>query len=194
MHKTLLVEGPDPDVKLISTADANTHLRFSGQDTYVDGLVKAATSSLERYLKRVFITQEWEVYYDCWEREMKIPFPKTQTVDSVTYIDLSGVEQTLVEETDYWVVLTTDPSYIKLAYDFTPPELQYGRPDAIKITFTAGYGDEATDVPPDLIHALKLMIANYFENRGDIVVGPAGVSRIPDFVKDLVHSYKIYNF
>lgn len=187
-------EPPDEDVKIITTEEANTHLHVSGQDVYVDGLVRVAVKSLERYLNRVFITQEWDVLYDCWAREMKIPFPVTQSVESVTYIDLNGAEQPLVEETDYWVVTTTDPAYIKLGYDFSPPELQYGRPDCIKISFTAGFGDGATDVPEDIRHALKLMITNYYEHRGDIVVGPAGVSRIPNYVKDLVHSYKIYLF
>lgn len=193
VHKTVLVTPPDTEP--ITLEEANRHLQVSGQDDYVGPLITVARQSLENYLRRSLITQEWEVYYDHWEKcGLKIPYPKIQSVESVKYFNLNAVETTLTPETDYWTELKETPGVIKYAYDFCPPELQLGRPSAIKISYTAGYGDEATDVPETLRHGIKLILTNYFEHRGDVVIGPAGVNLIPDHIKKLVHNYRIYEF
>lgn len=198
MHKTVLVSGPSEEP--ITTAEAKTHLHISGtsQDTYINTLIVTARRQLERYLNRVFITQDWKVYYDNWCNELLIPFGSLQYSTSadlvVKYYDINGAQQTLSEEDYYWVVKTTDPSRIVRKYDATYPELQYGRPDAIEIAFSAGYGDAATAIPDEIKHAMKLLITNYYEHRGNIVIGREQAQVIPSYITDLVHSYKLYSF
>lgn len=201
MHKTVLVTAPS--VEPLTTAEAKTHLNISGtsQDTYVSTLITTARRQVEKYLNRALITQSWKVYYDHWHYELMIPFGSLQIVGAspgpaspvVKYYDIDGTLQTWASS-NYWTVTTTDPGRIIRAYDVTFPELQYGRPDAIEIAFTAGYG-VAADVPEDIKHAMKLLITNYYENRGDVVIG-AGytVGKIPSFVADLLHPYKLYQF
>jgi uncharacterized phiE125 gp8 family phage protein len=195
MFKTVLVTAPTSEP--ITIDEANDHLKLSGEDTYVSGLIVAARRQLERYLNRALITQTWKVYYDCFHPEMKIPFGSLQTggtpsVDPVVkYRDLNGTLQTLASS-NYWVIPTTEPATILKGYDVTYPETQYGRPDAVEITFTCGYGD-SDSVPEDIRHAMKILITNYHEQRGDIVIANM-VTRIPHFITDLIHSYKIYNF
>ncbi len=193
MHKTVLVNGPS--VEPITTAEAKTHLHVSGtsQDTYIGTLIATARRQIERYLNRVLINQDWKVYYDCWKHEMLIPFGKLNTVASVKYYDLDGAQQTLTASNYYWTVTTTDPGRIVRKYDASYPELQYGRPDAIEIAFNAGYGAAAAAIPDDIKHACKLLVGNYFEHRSDVVIG-ATVAKIPSYVTDLIHSYKLYEF
>lgn len=136
---------------------------------------------------------------------MKIPFGNLQLVSAVVgppavekrplikYRDLDGTLTELDEDTHYWVVKSTDPACIVRKYDATFPELQYGRPDAIEITFKCGYGDAATAVPEDIIHALKVMLTDYFEHPGSIVIGDR-VNKIPDHITALIHNYKLYEF
>ena len=45
--------------------------------------------------------------------------------------------------------------------------------NAFEVAFTAGYGDEASDVPAPIRHALKLLVAHWFEHREPVVVGAA---------------------
>lgn len=193
MHKTVQVIAPGTEP--LTTAEAKTHLNVSGtsQDTYISTLITTARKQVETYLRRALITQSWKVYYDCWHYELLIPFGSLTTVTSVKYYDLDGTLQTWATS-NYWTVTTTDPGKIVRAYDVTFPELQYGRPDAIEIAFTCGYG-AAVDVPEDIKHGIKLLIGNYYENRGDVVIG-AGytVGKIPSFITDLLHSYKLYQF
>jgi len=192
VHKTVLVNGPSGEP--IEVSEAKTHLNLSGSslDTYLGTLITTARRAIENYLHRVLMTQDWKVFYDCWKHELLIPFGNLQTVTSVKYRDLNGVEQTLSADDYYWVVNTTDPGRIVRKYDATYPELQYGRPDAIEIEFTAGFGD-AEDVPEEIKHAIKLLVTDYFEHKGSVVVGST-VNIIPGHVKNLIHSYKLYEF
>lgn len=201
MHKTVLVTGPA--IEPITTAEAKTHLNVSGtsKDTYIDTLIVTARKQIERYLNRALITQSWKVYYDCWKHELLIPFGRLQIADDtpgpaspvVKYYDINGTQQTLTESTYYWVVTTTDPARIVRKYDATYPELQYGRPDAIEIAFTAGFGSAATAIPDEIKHAMKLLIGKYYEHRSDVVIGQS-VQSIPSYITDLIHSYKLYEF
>jgi uncharacterized phiE125 gp8 family phage protein len=201
VHKTVLVTAPATEP--ITTEEAKTHLNVSGtsKDTYIGTLITTAREQLERYLNRALITQSWKVYYDCWKHELLIPFGKLQIASAspgpaspvVKYYNTAGTLTTLTESAFYWVVNTTDPARIVRKYDATYPELQYGRPDAIEIAFKAGYGDAAAAIPGKLKHAMKLLITDYFEQRGSVVIG-AAVGKIPDHITDLVHDYKLYEF
>jgi uncharacterized phiE125 gp8 family phage protein len=192
VHKTVLVTGPS--VEPITTSEAKTHLNVSGtsKDTYIGTLVVTARRQIERYLNRALINQSWKVYYDCWKHELLIPFGKLSTVTTVKYYNEAGTLTTLDANTYYWVVTTTEPGRIVRKHDVTYPELQDGRPDAIEIAFTAGFGAAGSAVPDDIKHAMKLLITNYYEHRGDIVIGQ--VNKIPSYVTDLIHSYKLYQF
>lgn len=205
MHKTVLVTAPT--VEPLTTTEAKTHLNITSStyDTYIGTLITAARRQIERYLNRALITQSWKVYYDCWKHELLIPFgnlqvntyavgpPEVLASPVVKYYNTDGILTTLTESTYYWVVTTSDPGRIIRKYDATYPELQYGRPDAIEIAFTAGYGAAASAIPDDIKHAMKLLIGNYFEQRADIVVADR-VDRVPSYITDLIHSYKLYRF
>jgi uncharacterized phiE125 gp8 family phage protein len=204
VHKTELVTAPA--VELLTVSEAKAHLRFtsSSKDAEITRMIKAFRVNIERYLHRALITQTWKVYYDRWCNEMRIPFGNLQLVTGsvdpvvekrplIKYRDLDGTLTELDEDDHYWVVKSTDPACIVRKYDATFPELQYGRPDAIEITFKCGYGDAATAVPEDIIHALKVMLTDYFEHPGSIVIGDR-VNKIPDHITALIHNYKLYEF
>lgn len=129
---------------------------------------------------------------------MIIPFGNLQIVADesviIKYRDINGSLTTLTENDYFWVVNTTDPARIVRKYDAAYPELQYGRPDAIEIAFTAGYGATSAAIPDEIKHAMKLLIGNYFEQRSDVVIDRAQAQRIPSFITDLIHSYKLYSF
>jgi uncharacterized phiE125 gp8 family phage protein len=55
-----------------------------------------------------------------------------------------------------------------------------------------GYGLSGTSVPEEIKHAIKLLITDMYENRGTVVMG--SVAKIPNYITDIIHSYKIYSF
>jgi len=190
LHKVVITSGPS--VEPLSVEEANTHLHVSGQDTYVSTLITVARRSIERFLNRTLITTTYKAYADKWDSVITLPYPTLQTVTSVKYYAPDGILTTLNPTDNYWVVNTDEPGQIIRKYDVTYPDLQDGKPDAIEIIYIAGYG-LAVDVPADIKHAMKLLIANYYEQRSDVVVG-TNATKIPNYITDLIHSYKIYKF
>jgi uncharacterized phiE125 gp8 family phage protein len=188
MHKTVVVTPAATYPVTLPEVKLHLNISSSTKDSYIQTLISAATSNIERYLNRALITQTWKVFYDCFHEEMKIPFGALDTVTHIKYYNQEATQTTLATS-QYWVVSQTDPGYIKRAYDVNYPELQNGRPNAIEIQFVCGYG-EAEDVPEDIKHAIKLLVTDYYENRGTVVIGT--VSKIPSYLTDLIHSYKLY--
>lgn len=180
-----------PTSEPLDVEEVNRHLRTSDEDEIVTGLITTARLSAERYLNRSLITQTWKAYFDDWCDEMLLPFPRLQSVTSVEYYNTSGVLTTLSESSYYWVVKTTEPGKIVKKYSAVYPDVQEGRPDAIIVTYVSGYGN-AGQVPDDIKHAMKVLIADYYEHRGSVVIGQ--VNKIPNHVSDLLHPHKIYEF
>ena len=54
---------------------------------------------------------------------------------------------------------------------------------------TAGYGDEASDVPAPIRHAIKLLVAHWFEQREPVVLGSAP-QEVPGTVAGLLLPYR----
>lgn len=197
MHKTVLVTPPAAEPITLTEAKAHLNVTSSTLDTYITGLITTVRRSIERYLNRAILTQTWKVYADCWKSEMVIPYPRLQSVTHVKYYDINGTQQTLATD-QYWVVASDEPGRIVRREDVTYPELQHGRPDAIEIQYVAGWLATAASpdfgvIPDEIKHAMKVMLTNYFEHKGDVVLGNV-VHKIPQHVTDLIHSYKIYQF
>jgi len=173
-----------PAVRIISTADAKAHLRVdsSAEDGLIDALVKAAESHIDGYsgvLGRCLINQVWKLSLASWPSGcMELPFPDVSAV-TVTYFDGDNVEQTL-DDANYELLELASASVLRWTDAFPAPSL-YDRGDAINVTMTAGYGAAATDVPDAIIHAAKLLIGAWYENREQTVIG-VSVGALPSSV------------
>lgn len=186
-----------PTVDPMEISDANLHLKTSGENDYINALIMTARGMMERYLNRSLVLQTWTGYANCWEREFCLDYPPLLAVNSVKYYNTAGVLTTL-STSDYWVDTVSQPGRVVLGYDFTPPELQQGRPNGIVIEYTAGYRATGTTaqkqaaIPEPIRHAMKILITDMYEHRGQYVIGNL-TNKIPGYIIDLVHTYKIYN-
>lgn len=176
-----------PTSEPVTVADANHHLKVTGEDTYVESLIITARMMVERYLNRSLITQTWTAYSDCWGEGLCLPYPPLISVTHVKYYDLDGVLRTL-SSSNYWVNTFSQPGDVKFVYGFTPPELQYGRPNSIEVEYVAGYAE----VPEPICHAIKILLTDMYEHRGQYVIGN-NANKIPGYIIDLIHTYKMYN-
>ena len=89
-----------------------------------------------------------------------LPRSPARAVDSIEYLDADGVSQTLAA-TEYDVDLNSEPARIR-PVDRWPAT--YCKPNAVTIQFQAGY-DSHDDIPALLLHAVKLVIADFYEHR-----------------------------
>jgi len=165
-----------PTVEPVSSAEAKAHLRvdISTDDTYIGTLITAAREAAENYTGRAFITQTWEYYLTtfatCGREFNEIILPKAPLQSAiVTYTDTDGVSQTLSSAL-YTVDAKGEEGRIVPAYGQAWPSTRWV-PNAVKITFIAGYGDAGTAVPAAIKQAILLMVGQYYEQREDLIIG-----------------------
>jgi len=175
-----------PLVDPVTLAEAKAHLRVDhdDEDAGISAMIGAAVSHFDGdgVLGRAMITQSWSQWVSQspgWVRLNVGPF---QSLTAVEYYDAGNEIQT-APLTDFEVRLDGDFVCLKPKKDFVWPPA-YIRNDAIKITYVAGYGDTAADVPASVRHAILLTIAHWYEHREAVVEG--SYSELPMAVSALL--------
>lgn len=187
-----------PGVEPLTTAEAKTHLRVDTADDndYIDALILAARQQAESITRRALITQTWKYYLaqfplatpGQFPNAIEMPLAPLQSVTSVKYTDNDGVEQT-VSSGDYDVDINIEPGRIIPSFGNVWPSTRY-QPNSVVIEYKAGYGGASTNIPAQIIHAIKLLIGHWYENRESVVTGTQ-VNEIPDTVQYLLDRYII---
>lgn len=199
-HVTLaLTRTVDPTTTPILLAEAKQQVRATSdaEDSLLESYIAAAVSRVERYTSRALLTQTWAAKIDSFgdpemcngSGELIVPRPPLQSVSSIQYVDTDGDTQTLSSDT-YTVDTDSQPGRIYLAPDKSWPSV-YGKRHAVTITYVAGYGDAGSDLPADLVHALRLQFAHMFTHREPIVLG-AIATTIPQGIESLLWNYRIW--
>ena len=154
----------EPVVEPVAVSEVKEQLRLDGNelDAMISGLITAARMAVEALVKRRLITTGLRIGFDRFCPVMQLPYSPVQSVDSIKYTDEMGVVKTL-SETGYLVDLASDPVRITPAYSVPWPSI---RPTvgAVSIEYTAGYGDDATDVPRPIRQAIISLVIDMFEH------------------------------
>lgn len=179
----------------LTTNEAKDHLRverdFTDDDTLIDALVTVARGEVERFLYRQLITATYVLRLDEWPSGdvIDVPWPNLLTVTSLAYNDTDGNSQTLTVDEDYSVDIYSTPGRVLPYYNTTWPST-YGHINDITLTYTAGYGSSASDIPPDIIHAVRLYLGHYYEHREAFVVG-APIAKF-ETAERLLYPYRVH--
>jgi uncharacterized phiE125 gp8 family phage protein len=166
------------DTRPISVEEFKEHARIdfeSDDDIVLPGVIDAATAWAEHYNGRKFLTASCTETWDVFPATIRLRHAPVIAVQSITYIDENGTEQTLSSAL-YRVDITSDPARITPAYDESWPDTR-AVTGAITVTYTAGYGTSAADVPAIKRNAIMLIASALYENREEI--SPLRVDRIP---------------
>lgn len=166
----------------------------TAEDSKITALIKAARQQVEQYLNRTLITTTWAYRKDSfptalssiesveggllsgynseYEAEAKfygvqpsdivLPMGNVQSVTSVKYIDRDGNEQTVAADT-----------YFLARGQYITPETSKQWPgigtmrnrDGVEIVYVAGFGDTAADVPDDIKTAIKMLVAEMYDQQ-----------------------------
>lgn len=131
----------EPTAEPISLAQAKRQLRVDGtdEDTFIAGLISAARNYVENQCSVSLVVSTFKQTLDSFPAgdTISLNFPPLLDVTSITYVDSAGATQTLAT-TVYSVVTHERPGKVKLKYlqDWPTTRIQ---PDAVTITFRAGY-------------------------------------------------------
>jgi len=143
--------------------DAST----SVEDDLLESLITAARQYAEGFQRRAYITQTWELWLDKWPDKdyIQIPLPPLQSTDfSIKYYDTDDTEHTFSSDY-YFIDSDSEPGRLALSYGEVWPSTTLRPANGICVTFKAGYGDAAPDVPKKVKQAMLLLIAGWYENR-----------------------------
>ena len=188
-----LTRTPAPTVEPITRAEAKAHSRVtvSDDDDYIDALIAVVRDRIEQHTRRALLTQTWQLTLDNWptgRRDILLPWAPLQSVSSITYVDTSGTTQTW-SSSNYTVNTGATPGRVRLKYDELYPSARF-QPDAITVTYVAGYGATASTVPAGIVHACKILCGHYYDNREPVVTGTIA-SPIPETWKALLGPYRV---
>lgn len=165
-----------PAIEPVSLEEAKLHCRIGGDDenSKIEAIVKAARQAVECgeswSLERTLITTTWRVTLDRFSNcPIELPRPPLLGVTSIVYRDVNGDEQT-IDDSVYRVDSDATPGRVLLApnHAWPPTENQVG---AVRITYTAGYGALAADVPESIRQAILLLVGDLYARRESIVTG-----------------------
>lgn len=215
MEGLFLVTGPT--VEPITLDDAKNFLRIdasdTSDDTLITALIKAARSLVEAHTNRALLTQTWDYWMDSfppsqhgqragwWDgvREgalssiveaqgtIRLPKAPLQTVNSITYYDTTDTAQT-TDLSTLVIQSEIEPAAIFPKIGQIWPVSLRGR-QAVKVRFIAGYGDNATSLPGDIIQAVRILVAHFYENRGVMV--ESRLAEMPFSVQALLLPYRM---
>ena len=140
-------------------------------DTYITNLIKAARILVEDFTNYRIITQTWEYMLDRFPYEdfIELPYPKLQSVTSVKYYDTDETEATFTSA-DYHVDIYGIPGKIVLAYGDSWPSTTLRTVNGVVIQYVCGFG-LAADVAENYKTAIKMTVAELYENREDSITG-----------------------
>lgn len=183
-----------PAAEPVSLAEMKGHLIV--EHDLDDGLISAcqlaARQWIENATRRALVTQTFAGYDDCFPAGAALQLGRgtLQSVSEVRYFDASGVDAVLDPST-YHVDAVRIPGRLALVQGKTWPTTD-GRPNAVKVTFIAGFGD-AADVPEPLKAAIKLLAAHLYAHREPEITGTI-VSPLKFAVDALIAPYRIPSF
>lgn len=121
---------------------------------YLDG----PTGVLGRALMAQTVMQSFGAFSEC----LRLPYGPALSIASVTYQDDDDTEQTLED----WALYEDETgSYVRFPSGSVFPSV-FDRPDAVTVSYSAGYSDADT-VPEPLKQAIRLLAATWNMCRED---------------------------
>lgn len=182
-----------PAATPVSLAEAKAHLRIDGndEDVLVTALIAAAVAHLDGWsgiLGRALVTQTWQQDLDQFPRDrIALPLAPVQSITSVGYRDTDGEEQTL-DSPAYVLTMRAGTTAVERTDGAEWPSTAR-RPDAVRVTFVAGYGNAAA-VPADIKSAILLMVGDLYAHRETALVGNVAAVPMSITVEALLAPYR----
>lgn len=193
---------PSPDLSLaLDVFTVKLQRRVSQYSTTLDDLyrlwIEAATQIFEEETGRQLIIAPYEYWLDACppsDRFIELPKPPLQAVHSVTYLDASEDEQTFAAD-NYTVTAPSGPycapGRIVLNDGASWPTTSQ-RERAVRVTFTAGYGDTPEELPATARAALLYLVGHFHRNSEEVVGGQeaVGLHKIPLGASAMMAAFK----
>lgn len=204
----------------VTLTEAKTQLRILSTDTTYDTEITNAINDATQWIERRYgislITQTrlqtQDRFYDLFplygasdfsDQQLLTRFPlkllyaPVQSISALSYTDTNGATQTLVNNTDYQVAGLMPPTLG--AQDIVTPRIWPTNfwpsykwiPDAIQITYIAGFGANSTFIPGPIRRAVLMVVGHLFENRLEEITGER-IARFEMSIDRVMSTYETF--
>ncbi len=160
-----------------SVAEAKAFLRVEhgDDDAIIAALIAAARGHVEALTRRALLVQRWRFVLDAWPAAGRLDprMGPLRSVIAARVFDAAGNAHSIDVETfvvDAAAGIIASPCWTLPL----PGRLAAG----IELDVELGYGALAADVPDTLRHAIRMLVAHWYDNRGLAAIG-ANVAMLP---------------
>jgi uncharacterized phiE125 gp8 family phage protein len=182
-----------PTALPVSLATAKLHCKVdhSADDALITSMIRAAARSAEQQLNRALMEQQWLCSLDEFPATgIVLGKPRVIAIASIIYTNPAGTDVTLPGSA-YTLDADALPGLVLPALGTTWPATS-AQPNAVRVTFTAGYGADAAAVPDDVAVWLLLQVATLYRNREAFTQG-VSVAELPGrFADGLLDAQRLY--
>ncbi len=157
-----------PALEPVSVAELRAHAAVDGddQDAMLAALIGTARTVIERRRSLAMITQVWAWSGPAAAGKASLPLPlapvRSGAAASVRYRTEAGDEIDLPPEAFRLVASDVLPRLVPAG---AWPAMARAAPDALTVTFTAGFGEAASDVPLPLRQEVLMYATALYDRR-----------------------------
>ena len=187
-----LVLTSGPATEPVTVAEAKAQLRIDGnaEDTLLASLLITSRLQIEASLGLALITQTWRQTLDGFPGcgTIELPVWPVQSIDAVRVAAADGSFSAVAAAAYEQDVASRPARIVRSAAGAWPATGKVS--NGVEITFTAGFGDTAADVPAPIRQALSMLVAHWYEHRDPTEIGGSAPG-IPAAVSGLLEPYKV---
>jgi uncharacterized phiE125 gp8 family phage protein len=173
---------------VLSLADAKLFLRVDSdaEDALITSLIDVAVAHVGMFIgQSLNAVDDLEFYLPSWGKA-RFPIGPVKTIKSVKYYDSGNVQRTL-NASEYWIGDGYETTQT-IRFDEPLADLYDDRRDRVVITADIGYADGS--IPPPVIHAVRLLVSQYYDVRENFAIGTIISSEMRNGIKSLLSPYR----
>lgn len=187
----------DSTAEPVTLPEMKTHLRASTDRTDEDDLIQsqeiAARDFVESRTNRALVDQDWRIVRDEYptnDRPIALPIAPVNGSSNVTVKTIGKDGTTTTFSSSRYIVDTdSEPGRVALKQGETWPSTDHRDAAAIRVDWTAGFGN-TTDVPESLKSAVKLLTEHWYKNRGAVKIDQRP-REVPTALESLIRRWEV---
>ena len=182
------ISGPDTEPITLAQAKLHARVEHDADDALITGFIVAAREDAEHELGRLLAAQVWQVTFDAFPAVEIALGPDVTGIQSIQYLDTSGVLQTL-DPAAYVLDNMDRAQCFALPADGYEWPTTYDSANAVRVRIACGL-----DPVPETVRAWMLLrVGTLIEHRAAVAAGQT-LTAMPDrFVDRLLDRYRIYS-